>query len=80
MIEEAYAFEKVMKRKQDIISLTESKETSIQKCENCGREFDISKPPYNGRKHYYCSDCWRYAANAEGLKTENKRRMKNEYF
>ena len=73
MIDEAYAFEKIMKRKQDI-SLTESKETSIQKCKNCGREFDISKPPYNGREHYYCHNCWRYAANAEGLKTENKQK------
>lgn len=53
MIDEAYAFEKIMKRKQDI-SLTESKETSIKKCEHCGREFDISKPPYNGNTHYYC--------------------------
>lgn len=60
MIDEAYAFEKIMKRKQNI-SLTESKETSIKKCEHCGREFDISKPPY------YCRDCWRYAANAEGF-------------
>ena len=75
MIDEAYAFEKVMKRKQDI-SLTGSKETSIQKCENCGREFDISKPPYNGNTHCYCCDCWRYAANAEGLK--NGKQTKGE--
>lgn len=66
MIEEAYAFEKVMKRKQDI-SLTESKETSIRKCSWCSKTFDISKPPYNGRKHNYCCGCWKYAANAEGL-------------
>ena len=73
MIDEAYAFEKIMKRKQDI-SLTESKETSIKKCKYCGREFDILKPPYNGNIHYYCRDCWKRAANAEGLKTENKQK------
>lgn len=75
MIDEAYAFEKIMKRKQDI-SLTESKETSIKKCKYCGREFDILKPPYNGNIHYYCRDCWKCAANAEGLK--NGKQTKGE--
>lgn len=39
----------------------------IRECSWCSKTFDISKPPYNGRKHDYCCDCWRYAANAEGL-------------
>lgn len=72
MIDEAYAFEKIMKRKQDISLKNE--ETSIKKCKYCGKEFDISKPPYNGNIHYYCRDCWKCAANAEGLKTENKQK------
>ena len=39
----------------------------IRECSWCGKTFDISKSPYNGREHDYCYNCWRYAANAEGL-------------
>lgn len=39
----------------------------IRECSYCSKTFDISRPPYNGREHDYCCDCWGKAANAEGF-------------
>lgn len=51
----------------------------IRKCSWCGKTFDISKPPYNVREHDYCRDCWRYAANAEGLNNQCLVKLIPEY-
>lgn len=51
----------------------------IRECSWCGKTFDISKSPYNGNTHYYCRDCWKYAANAEGLNSHVLVKLIPEY-